>query len=141
MVVFPVGQIELFLCSEGPSGEINSLCYFQNLSFIQDNIVISLPSTTLHLYLPRVLRVNLPDESNDVDDPEFSPVGQDVFEVDPSELFDSGNTLFDSRLGGNVGRALRMSAKEKGKGGLRTVALRRCNTCGATRADYIPLAD
>ncbi|CAL4067117.1 unnamed protein product, partial [Meganyctiphanes norvegica] len=53
--------------------------------------------------------VSLPEENAEDD---LVPVDNTVFEVDPSELFDSTNNLFDSRLSGQIGQALRRSSSE-----------------------------
>lgn len=49
-------------------------------------------------------------------DEDLASVDQSVLEVDPSELFDSSNNLFDSRLSEELGRALKLSADEANKG-------------------------
>ncbi|XP_037798552.1 uncharacterized protein LOC119593666 isoform X2 [Penaeus monodon] len=91
---------------------------------VQENLPILTHSTRRFLvkcnYVPETFTVragvNLPEESNSVDDEDpLAPVGQSVYEVDPSELFDSSNNLFDSRLSEEVGRALKMSASDQNK--------------------------
>lgn len=89
---------------------------------VQENLPILTHSTRRFLvmcsYVPETFTVragvNLPDDINDGDD-DLALVDQSIFEVDPSELFDSANNLFDSRLSEDVGRALKMSAGEKDK--------------------------
>lgn len=58
--------------------------------------------------------MNLPGY-NDYDR-DLVPVGNDVFEVDPSELFDSTGSLFNSRLKNQAGRALKFSSLEGQEG-------------------------
>ncbi|XP_042880180.1 uncharacterized protein LOC122258365 [Penaeus japonicus] len=90
---------------------------------VQENLPILTHSTRRFLvkcnYVPETFTVragvNLPEESNSVDEDPLTPVDQSVYEVDPSELFDSSNNLFDSRLSEEVGRALKMSASEQNK--------------------------
>ncbi|XP_069997117.1 uncharacterized protein [Penaeus vannamei] len=91
---------------------------------VQENLPILTHSTRRFLvkcnYVPETFTVragvNLPEESNSVDDEDpLAPIGQSVYEVDPSELFDSSNNLFDSRLSEEVGRALKMSASDQNK--------------------------
>nr|XP_045582760.1 uncharacterized protein LOC123745803 [Procambarus clarkii]XP_045582761.1 uncharacterized protein LOC123745803 [Procambarus clarkii]XP_045582762.1 uncharacterized protein LOC123745803 [Procambarus clarkii] len=89
---------------------------------VQENLPILTHSTRRFLvmcsYIPETFTVragvSLPEDSNNLDD-ETAPVDNNVFEVDPSELFDSSNNLFDSRLSEQVGRALKMSAEEANK--------------------------
>ncbi|XP_042208428.1 uncharacterized protein LOC121856793 isoform X1 [Homarus americanus] len=83
---------------------------------VQENLPILTHSTRRFLvkcsYIPETFTVragvSLPEEDNSVDE-DLTPFDQSVFEVDPSELFDSSNNLFDSRLSQEIGRALKMS--------------------------------
>ncbi|XP_066971392.1 uncharacterized protein [Macrobrachium rosenbergii] len=94
----------------------------QTFIIVQENLPILTHSTRRFLvmcnYVPETFTVragvNLPEDINNVGDG-LSPVDHSIFEVDPSELFDSANNLFDSRLSEEVGRALKMSAGEKNK--------------------------
>ena len=51
------------------------------------------------------------DDSNDLEN-----VDSTVNEIDPSELFDYANDVFDSSISGEVGRALRLSAEDTDRG-------------------------
>ncbi|KAG0727725.1 hypothetical protein GWK47_034065 [Chionoecetes opilio] len=89
---------------------------------VQENLPILTHSTRRFLvkcnYIPETFTVRagviLPNEDEDEDE-ELSPVDQAIFELDPSELFDSANNIFDSRLSEDIGKALRMSADEVNK--------------------------
>lgn len=88
---------------------------------VQENLPILTHSTRRFLvkcnYIPETFTVragvSLPNEQDD--DEDLSPVDQAIFELDPSELFDSANNIFDSRLSEDIGRALKMSAEEVNK--------------------------
>lgn len=86
---------------------------------VQENLPILTHSTRRFLvmcsYIPETFTVragvSLPEDSNNLLD-DADRIDKSVLELDPSELFDSSNNLFDSRLSEDVGRALKMSADE-----------------------------
>ncbi|XP_076058483.1 uncharacterized protein LOC143035501 [Oratosquilla oratoria] len=90
---------------------------------VQENLPILTHSTRRFLvvcnYVPETFTVragvSLPDDDG-ADDAIFTAVDQSVLEVDPSELFDAANNIFDSRLSQDVGRALKMSAEQTDNG-------------------------
>ena len=58
------------------------------------------------------IRVSLPGENS----PDLVPVDQSVNEVDPSELFDSTNTLFNSQRFSRQGRAMKLKQEPETAG-------------------------
>ncbi|XP_045113218.1 uncharacterized protein LOC123505660 isoform X2 [Portunus trituberculatus] len=90
---------------------------------VQENLPILTHSTRRFLvkcnYIPETFTVragvSLPNEDDEEEEEELFPVDQAIFELDPSELFDSANNIFDSRLSEDIGKALKMSAEEVNK--------------------------
>ncbi|KAG7153999.1 hypothetical protein Hamer_G020057 [Homarus americanus] len=94
---------------------VNGLRMATNYTLEVTPVLDTDPSDLSHLGQEVTIRtkgcelVSLPEEDNSVDE-DLTPFDQSVFEVDPSELFDSSNNLFDSRLSQEIGRALKIAS-------------------------------